>query len=146
MKSTEKQSFWVGGFRYELTLKSPGAIALHLVDGYVRGIGNIRGAYRERDLLATWDEYDPNEFGLIDDLDFDVPVFQLTRECINRIADWANRVQPGFFVISTKSNRKQRVYERLMPIIQRKVNGFSYQKMGSGHYFYRIPITSQSDG
>ena len=137
-KHIEIQKFQVGNFTYELRLMPAGAVSLSLIDGYVPGIGSIRKAYRKRDPFERWDEYDPDDFGLVDDQDFDVPVFQLTRECVNRISGWANRVKPGYFIISPSTDRKEPVYDRFAKIIGRKVKGYTSQKIRRGHHFYRI--------
>jgi len=136
-KQKETQVFEVGSFRYELRFISPGSVSLYLVDGYADSVGDIRQAYRERDPFQKWEEYDPDEFGLVDDHDFDVPVFQLTRECVNRIAGWANRMKPGYFIISPTTDRKEAVYDRLAKIIERKVRGYTHYKIRKSHYFYR---------
>lgn len=137
-KRVEIQKFSVGSFEYELRLKPAGAVTLSLVGGYAKGVGNIRQAYRESDPFARFDEYDPDDFALFDDEDFDVPVFQLARECVNRISGWANRVKPGYFIISPSTQRKEPVYDRLSKMIERKIRGYSHQKMRRSHYFYRI--------
>jgi len=62
----------------------------------------------------------------------------LTRECVNRIAGWANRVRPGYFILSPATDRKERVYDRLAKIIARKVKGYSHHKIGKSNYFYRM--------
>ena len=137
-KQKETQVFDVGSFRYELQFVSPGAVSLYLVDGYASGVGNIREAYRERDPFQKWEDYDPSDFGLVDDLGLDVPVFQLVRECVNRIAGWANRQKPGYFIVSPSTDRKEQLYDRVAKIIARKIgNGYSHYKIRKSHYFYR---------
>lgn len=137
-KKHENQVFDIGSFRYELRFKSPGSVSLYSIGGYSKSVGNIRDAYREHDPFQKWEDYDPDEFGLIDDQDFDVPVFQLARECVNRIAGWANREKPGFFLLSPSTDRKEKVYDRIAKIIDRKVKGYQHYKIRKSHYFYRV--------
>jgi hypothetical protein len=137
-KYSEIQSFSIGAFDYKLVLHPAGGVSLLLVDGFVPGIGDLRKAYEEYDPFQKWEDYDPDSFALTGDEDFNVPVFALTRECVNRIAGWANRVRPGYFILSPATDRKERVYDRLAKIIARKVKGYSHHKIGKSNYFYRM--------
>lgn len=136
-KQIEVQRFQIDQFTYELRLMPAGSVTLSLVDGYAKGVGNIRRAYRERDPFERFGDYDPSDFGLTGDEDLGVNAFALGRECVNRIAGWANRVKPGYFILSPSTQRKEGVYDRIAKIIDRKVKGYSHQKIKKSHYFFR---------
>lgn len=140
MTDTEVQEFWIGSFRYRLLLRSPGAIALLLMGGYSRKVGDLRNAFEEYDPFQKWEDYDPDDFALTGDEDLGVDVFSLKRECVNRIAGWVNRARPGFFSISPSTDRKEPLYDRISQEVASKIRGYTNQKINRSYQFYRQPL------
>jgi hypothetical protein len=131
------QEFSVGSLVYELILPPQGSISLRLVGGYSPKIGGIRAALEEYDPFQKWEDYDPNEFGVLGDEDVGVNVFALKRECVKRIIGWAKKSRPSYFTFSSSTERKIRLYERVSREIVRKLPEYSFQKVGCAHHFYR---------
>ena len=139
-KKPETHEFTIGEFLYRLEMHSEGQVVLFLLDGYSEKLNsNIRKLFEEPfDPLTPWGEYDYYDLVITSDVDVGANVFLLARECINRIAGWANKTKPGYFAISPSTPRKEKIYDRAVRILNSKIKNYAHFKIDNTHYFYRM--------
>ena len=116
---------------------------LALTNGYLPGQGYLSDVYREYDPFEKWEDFNPS-IEVTDDIAIGINAFKLVREVSNRINGWVNRVHPSYFMISPNSKRKAPVYERACKLLARRIRGYSVQRIGDTHYFFRINASDQA--
>ena len=133
----ERHDFHVDGFHYILAMSAYRGARLGVTNGYIPGKGMLRRMYREVDPFMKWGEYEPEIF-LTEDIPLGVNAFTLIKETSMRLRGWVGRAHPNAFFVSSNTQRKAPIIERVCVRMSRTMPMYSYQRIDDTHAFYRL--------